>query len=628
MTILAESPEYDQQTPTNRGPSGSLVSWIMRRLSRWEDHRRTNYEGRWDEYYRLWRGIWDAQDKSRKSERSRLISPALQQAVESTVAELEEATFGRDRWIDIADDLLDEDKESLSGLVAQLIEDMDLARVPDAIAESYLNGALYGTLIAKIVLDESKEMVAEPQDVPGTAIIMPRVQTTTRLSVRLLPVDPREFVIDPAAKDIESALGVAHVTTVPKHSVTEKQRKGIYKDVEVGNWTPDGKSVRFGEISSGARTGETGLAVHDDIVQITEYHGLVPWSMMSALSEDEVTVVDEEQDHDDDDLVEVIVTIANQSLLLRAVENPYLFKDRSFVACPFDLVPNRFWGRGIAEKGYNPQKALDAEQRARVDALAFSVHPMMGINASALPRDGRFEVYPGRTIATPGNPSEHLHMIKFPPPDTQTYKQTGELERQIQMGTGAMDSAAPVGVSPRNATASGMSMILAGALKRSKRSLSKIERLFLRPAITKIAHRYMQFDDQRYPIKDYKFRVHSTLGIMAREFEQQQLTQLLATVPPESPAYWLILKAIIDYSSIGIKDQLMPLIDGIIQQSMQPQEPQPDPRTELDATRLQVEAARDQTNAQIKAAELALKAQQAGDKTVVEALKMTRGREK
>ena len=39
------------------------------------------------------------------SERSRIISPALQQAVESSVAEIEEATFGRGNFFDIRDDI-------------------------------------------------------------------------------------------------------------------------------------------------------------------------------------------------------------------------------------------------------------------------------------------------------------------------------------------------------------------------------------------------------------------------------------------------------------------------------------------------------------------------------------------
>ena len=50
-----------------------------------------------------------SEDKTRDSERSRIISPALQQAVESSVAEVEEATFGRGKWFDISDDVNDPD---------------------------------------------------------------------------------------------------------------------------------------------------------------------------------------------------------------------------------------------------------------------------------------------------------------------------------------------------------------------------------------------------------------------------------------------------------------------------------------------------------------------------------------
>ena len=72
----------------------ALATWVMDRVEQWRTHRDTNYQEKWDEYYRLWRGVYDAGDKTRESENSKLISPALQQAIEATVAELEEATFG------------------------------------------------------------------------------------------------------------------------------------------------------------------------------------------------------------------------------------------------------------------------------------------------------------------------------------------------------------------------------------------------------------------------------------------------------------------------------------------------------------------------------------------------------
>ena len=53
-----------------------LAGWLGSRLEEWRNHRDSNYLDMWDEYYRLWRGIWKASDKTRVSEKSRLISPA------------------------------------------------------------------------------------------------------------------------------------------------------------------------------------------------------------------------------------------------------------------------------------------------------------------------------------------------------------------------------------------------------------------------------------------------------------------------------------------------------------------------------------------------------------------------
>jgi len=88
-----------------------LAGWVIEKADRWRDHYIGNHQEKFDEYYRLWRGQWDAADKTRESERSKLISPALQQAVESSVAEVEEATFGRGKWFDIHDDMRDTERQ-------------------------------------------------------------------------------------------------------------------------------------------------------------------------------------------------------------------------------------------------------------------------------------------------------------------------------------------------------------------------------------------------------------------------------------------------------------------------------------------------------------------------------------
>ena len=52
-----------------------------------------------------------------------------------------------------------------------------------------------------------------------------------------------------------------------------------------------------------------------------------------------------------------MVVIGNDDVLLKAERSPYMMKDRPLVAYQDDTVPKRFWGRGVAEKGYNMQKA-------------------------------------------------------------------------------------------------------------------------------------------------------------------------------------------------------------------------------------------------------------------------------
>ena len=127
----------------------TVESWILNKTQAWRSHYETNYADKHEEYNRTWRGIWADEDKTRQSERSRLISPATQQAVESSVAEIEEATFGRGRWFDIEDD--DTDNGDIVSLREQLYADSKKTKTRKAVAECLMNAAVYGTGIKEIV---------------------------------------------------------------------------------------------------------------------------------------------------------------------------------------------------------------------------------------------------------------------------------------------------------------------------------------------------------------------------------------------------------------------------------------------------------------------------------------------
>lgn len=593
-------PIVDTGTDQFREPveSSSLVSWVMTRVSAWEDHRRTNFDTRWDEYYRIWRGLWAKEDKSRDSERSRLIHPALMQAVESTVAELEQATFGQGKWFDVTDDVNDDNWADIAMFRDQMDEDFDKENVEGAFSECFLLGALYGTGIGKIVLQERTDKQIVPRAIGESDILEPEVEFTPTVRVGLIAVHPKEFVIDPAARTIDDALGMAHITTVPKHSIHDKQTKGIYKNVPVSHYTD---SI----VGNGTQHEKPELRDlrEEDKTMLIEYHGYVPRYLLDSVKDEDGLSQGEpfEIQTPDETLVEAIVTIANGGTLLRAVENPFLMGDRCFVAYQHDTVPNRFWGRGVCEKGYNPQKGLDAEMRGRIDAMALSIHPMMAMDATRLHRGADLRVAPGRNILTNGDPKDILMPFNFGQVNPTTFSQSADLERQVQMSTGAMDSATPVGDNRRNETMGGMSMINGAMVKRTRRTMANLERKFTKPFVHKAAWRFMQFAPDRYPVEDIKFNVHSTLGIMAREVEQNQLANMMKTVPAESPAFWLLLKGIFEHSDLSNREEMLEIIDAMTQQSLQKQaNPEPDPLVKIQMQEIQVKA-------QIEQAKLAQK---------------------
>ena len=578
----------------------TIEDWVITKCEDWRDYYESNYEARFEEYYRLWRGIWDPADSDRKSERSRIISPALQQAVESNVAELEEATFGRGKWFDVSDNMGDTQPQDVQFLRNKLTEDFEDCMVRKAVAECLINSAVFGTGVGEIVIEEMKEMAPATQPIMDGDLQAVGVNITERVKVKLKPVLPQNFLIDPVATSVDDALGVAVDEFVSRHHVELLQEQGVYRDVYVGSAAPDTDLEPDQDIT----------IYNDDKVRLTKYYGLVPRELLNSAMQDE----DEEEvleQGSESKYVEAVVVIANGGILLKAEANPYMMQDRPVVAFPWDVVPGRFWGRGVCEKGYNSQKALDTELRARIDALSLTIHPMLAIDATRLPRGAKPEVRPGKMILTNGDPREVLQPFNFGQVGQITFAQAGALQQMVQQATGAVDSAGIAGQVNGESTAAGISMSLGAIIKRHKRTLINFQQSFLIPFVKKAAYRYMQFDPENYPVSDYKFNASSTLGIIAREYEVTQLVQLLQTMGKESPLYNTLIQSVVDNMNLSNREELV----AALQQASQPN-PQAQ-QMQQQVQQLQMQFQQSQTQAlsaqaqesQARAAKLAAEAQ-------------------
>lgn len=545
-----------------------LTDFVTSHCTKWRDYRDVNFLPDWLEYERIFRGQWASEDKTRESERSRIVTPATQQAVETRHAEIMEAIFGQGDFFDIEDNIQDVNNNPIDVelIKSQLMEDFKKDKIRKAIDQIELMAEIYGTGIGEIVVTTEKEYVPSTQPIPGQmgqAAI--GVLERDRIGVKIIPVNPKNFLFDPNGTSIDDCMGVAIEKYVSIHKVVRGIEKGIYRKVDIGTSGEDTDLEPTQEISQ----------YQDEKVLLLTYYGLVPREYLNNLKENKEVVElfpENSVAEDYSDLVEAIVVIANDGLLLKAEENPYMMKDRPVLSYQDDTVPNRLLGRGTVEKAFNMQKAIDAQTRSHLDSLALTTSPMIAMDATRLPRGMKFEVKPGKAILTNGAPSEILYPFKFGNTDPNNLATAQAFERMLLQATGTLDSQGMVSNVARDGGQGGMSMAVASIIKKYKRTLVNFQEDFLIPFIKKAAFRFMQFDPERYPSVDMNFIPTATLGIIAREHEQQQFIGLLQTLGPNTPVLPIILKGILSNSSLSNRYELMAALDKMSQPDEQAQQ--------------------------------------------------------
>ena len=548
-----------EETPVTEADQ-DLIEFVSSHCTEWRNNRDVNYLKTWEEYERMFRGIWDLADQSRDSERSRLVTPALQQAIEAKQAEIAEAVFGRGDFFDIADDLQDQNPADIELVRRQMHEDFQFSRVKKSIDDIILLAEMYGTGIGEIVVEEQTVMSPDTQPIDGTGMAAIGVQEKKQFMVGINPINPRNFLIDPNATTVETSLGVAIEEYMSYYTIIQGIEKGIYRKVNV---VPGYGTTRLEET-------QEPVPSRADKIQVIRYYGLVPRDMLEGLEASETTIelFPEESVADHySDMVEAVVVIADNQYLLKAEPSPYMMKDRPVVSYQADAMPGRFWGRGTAEKGYNMQKAIDAQIRSHLDSLALTTAPMMAMDATRLPRGAKYEVKPGKNLLVNGNPNEIMMPFKFGTTDPANFQTAQNFQQMLLAATGTLDSSSMPGqVAGGEASGAGLSMALSGLMKKNKRALINFQEDFLLPFIRKAAWRFMQFDPERYPVKDFKFVPVSTMGMVAREYEQQQMVGLMQTLGPTSPITPVLLQGIIQSSSLSNRDSII----AQLQQMSQP----------------------------------------------------------
>ena len=544
------------------GARGKVVDEIMGDIIPWRRQRDDDFEALWDEFYAKWRGFWMPEHKSYKTERSKLISPLTSMAIDLTSAEIIEAVLGREYFIDLPDNLGDEDTTDVAKARDLLVEDLRNNGFIENFASTVLNGCLYGTGIFKIAIGtKMAKRLLRGED--GSLQVSKREVA----DIKPVAVSPGAFVCDPACSDTDDMKGVAHEFMMPLHKIRRMQAEGVYyDDIVVGPFNARTVMPNRGDTEAGNRK-DLG-----DAAYITEYYGLVPTRCyLAAQAEGNGTTLPEEMIEaiDEYDMTEVIATIANETHLLRVIENPDVTGERLIVAYQHEVVPDRFHGRGVGEKAANPQRAMDAEMRARIDGLAWSNMPMFAFDLTRMPPNSNLNAWPGKGWGTRGNPNEVLKEFRVSPPDPNSYQHIQDLERMGQQATGALDSAS-LRTGMRDETATGSALGASSFIKRSKRTMYNIEACMSK-LVRRTLHLKMQFEPDKYP-QDYEFSVRGAMGMMAREIEQQFMVNLVSVLGPDSPASMPIIRAIFEHSGSPVKTEVLQALKALEEKKPSPEE--------------------------------------------------------
>jgi len=346
-------------------------------------------------------------------------------------------------------------------------------------AQIELMAEIYGTGIGEILIGSEKVYTPTTQQLSATQNVF-GVQESDRVTIKLNPINPKNFLFDPNGTSVDDCMGVAIERYTSIHKIAKGIKDGIYRKVDIES------SYKTDELEP---TKEL-TTFQDEKVLLLTYYGLAPSAYFED-DEEDVSLLDKDYlksdsgaDLDDEyaDMVESIIVICNGELL-KAEKSPYMMKDRPVISYQDDTVPNRLLGRGTAEKAANMQAAIDAQMNA-----------------------------------------------------------------------------------------GGLAPAVSGIIKKYKRTLVNFQEDFLIPFINKCAWRRMQFDPERYPSVDVTFIPTATLGIIAREYEQEQLAFLIQTLGGNSPITPILMKGVLKNSSLSNREAMMQELDKASQPNPEQQQ--------------------------------------------------------
>lgn len=481
----------------------------------------------WLKLERAYRKVFDAVDQERLSERSKFITHVTQEAVDEAVAELTEAAFGANRLFNLEDNFGDNERvdvEKLANSLHDKIAGLDNQLQVEQVA---FMGELYGTGIGEVVPVKIKKYT--PTQRNGQFGVV----TEDAWDIKVKAIKPHNFRIQVGATSIASADWCAVEDNYSTMKFKANVKAGTFKDVML--------DADAGPYQDETTRSDSLFYQHTPgFVLLCRWYGKLPARLL--------------RNTDSDEPVEAVVYVVNREAVVRAVENPFMCKDRAFASYRPQTIPGAFWGIGIGHKVSQHQVGADRHTRTHDDALGMTAYPVMGTDATRIPKGLKFTMKPGANIMVNGRPSEIMERIDFGQPQSLSLETAS---RMIEWSKSAGGIAGIQNLSGMmDAKAGSLALALGPILKRTKKRLRQFTIEFFQTVMRTSLLRLMQFDPKNFPATDLTFKFIGVLGMAEREFEQGKYLNMLQTLGPDSPIVPRLLASIMRMSSVEDKEEV------------------------------------------------------------------------
>ena len=614
-----------------------LAGHIQQKFEDSENGRR-NFETRWLQAYKNYRGIYDSSTQYRDSERSRVFIKITKTKVLAAYGQIIDILFANKKF-----PIAVESSPVPEGIVeyAHLKTPADEIQSPFGFpgdgmelepGQTELNFGKYQDMAEEIA--EGPSRMGEPQFEPakeaaralekvihdqlldtdavnvlryaifessmlGTGIIKgpfnfydrthrwERGEDGARAYVPEEKIVPRiehvsvwDFHPDPSATSIDDCEYVIQRHRMNRQQLRSLMNRPYFFQEAVENAIVKGPNYEDKYYEDTIREDDTEPYYQENRYEVLEYWGIIDQELA------EEAELDIPKEYADNDQIQINAWICNGQII-RLVLNPFTPNRIPYHSVPYEHNPYSFFGIGVAENMEDTQLLMNGFYRLGIDNAALSGNLLIEVDETNLVPGQDLTVYPGKVFRRQGGQvGTAIHGTKFPNVSNELMMMYDKARQLADEATGIPSySHGGTGITGVGRTASGMSMLMGAAQANIKAVVRNIDDYLLAPLGKALFSFNMQFLFDKEFVGDLDVLAKGTESLMRNEIRSQRLLQFMQMTqnPQMAPfvKYDYVLRELAASMDLDEDKILNDQREAVIQakmmseiQAMMPQQPQ------------------------------------------------------